>query len=412
MFQPSILIAAPPLTFEDCLKEATEHNLDLQTAQRALKAAEDSHIASIGQFFPQISFSASMNRSGYGGANDALNGPSYSQNSSLSLNAQQDIFSGFKDFAAVDQANAQLDLAKAQLTQAKAQLSHDLKTDFYQLLYSQKLIDMLKTIADRQKANMDLVEMNFEGGTDNKGSYLQAQAAYQEALFEVDQAQRGLRVAQKQLDQVLGRGPMEDIEVTGDFTVSKLPDTMPDFLALTPQTPAYQEALAQLHLSESGYVTARSVFFPTLSANATLSRGGLNFIDNQPGWSAGLQLSLPLFTGGKDIFDLRSAEETKQGAKDTFQSTGLKTESNLESAYAAFSDALEQMQVLESQLTAAQVQEEIAKAEYLNGLMIFVNWNQIENQLTSQEKAELSGLLSEKTAEANWELTQGKGVIP
>ncbi len=412
MLHPSILIAAPPLTFEDCLKEATEHNLDLQTAQRALKAAEDSHIASIGQFFPQISFSASMSRSGSGGVNDAFNDPSYSQTSNLTLSAQQDIFSGFKDFAAVDQANAQLDLAKAQLTQAKAQLSHDLKTDFYQLLYSQRQIDLLKTIADRQKANTDLVEMNFKGGTDNKGSYLQAQAAYQEALFEVDQAQRGLRVAQKQLDQVLGRSPMEDIQVDGDFTVAKLPDTMPDFISLTPQTPAYEEALAQLHLSESDYVTARSVFFPTLSATADLMRDGWNFDRAEPSWKAGLQLSLPLFTGGKDVFDLRSAEETKQGAKDTLESTALKTENNLESSYASFANALEQMQVLESQLTAAQTQEEIAKAEYLNGLMIFVNWNQIENQLTSQEKAELAGLLSEKTAEANWELTQGKGVIP
>ena len=49
--------------------------------------------------------------------------------------------------------------------------------------------------------------MNFDGGTDNKGSLLQAQAATAQDQFFVAQAQRALRVAQSQLDQVLGRQP-------------------------------------------------------------------------------------------------------------------------------------------------------------------------------------------------------------
>ena len=129
----------------------------------------------------------------------------------------------------MDSANANLDLAKAQLTQAKAQLSHDLKVNFYTLLYSQKQIDLLQTIADRNKANQDLVEMNFKGGTDNKGSLMQAQATYQESVFEVDQAKRALRVAQIKLAQMLGRNQMEALEVSGDFDISTSSDSTPDF---------------------------------------------------------------------------------------------------------------------------------------------------------------------------------------
>lgn len=405
------LHAQTPLAWDDCVKEAASHNRDLLAAQQSVKAAEDSHLASLGQFLPQIAFKAGINRSGYGGVNDAWNSPLYGQNANLSLSASQDLFS-LKDFASVDQANAQLDLARAQLAQAKAQLSHDLKIDFYQLLYSQKQIDLLKSIVDRQKANMDLVEMNYKGGTDNKGSFLQAQAAYQQAVFEFDQAKRNLRVSQKQLDQVLGRSPMADVEVQGDFQPPSLPDGLPDFAALTLQTPAHRQALAQLRQSESQYVSAQGAFLPTLSANASLFQQGYNFGDTQPGWQAGLSLSFPLFTGGQDFFTLQGAGESKTGSEEALKSTDLKTESSLESAYASYADAAEQIQVLQSQLTAAQTQEEIAKAEYLNGLMIFVNWNQIENALTNQQKAELAGLLNEKAQEANWELTQGKGVIP
>jgi len=410
---PALTRAQKALTFEDCVKEATAHNPDLLSAQQSLKAADDSHIASLGQFLPQINFGASIGRTGYGGFDDAISSPDYFQSSRLSLSATQDIFSGFKDFASVDQSNAQLDIARAQLTQTKAQLSHDLKSAFYSLLYSQKQTDLLQIIADRNKANQDLVEMNFKGGTDNKGSLYQTQASYQESLYEVDQAKRGLRVAQRQLAQLLGRSGSDPVDVAGDFDVPAQSDATPDFIQLTLNSPAHLQSLAQLHLSESGYVTARGNFLPTLSANASLSRTGDDFFNQvQPSWSAGLQLSLPLFTGGRDLFDLKSAEESKLGAEDNLKSSDLKTESQLEAAYAAFQNAVQNTKVQESFLHAAQTREEIGKAEYLNGLLTFQNWDDLETNLTTQQKSELSSYLSAKTAEAGWELTQGKGVIP
>jgi outer membrane protein TolC len=402
------------LTFQQCVTEASAHNLDLLAAVATVKADEAGHLASLGQFFPQITFNANIGQSGYGGLTDALNGGpgSSSPNSNLSLNATQDIFSGFKDFAAVDQANAQLDLARAQLTQAKAQLSHDLKVDFYTLLYTQQEITLLEDIVKRDQANQDLVQMNFDGGTDNKGSLMQVQAATQQDQYTVEQAKRALRVAQRNLDQVLGRNPMDDVVVQGDFEIPSTPGSAPNFVELTNLTPAHLEALAQLHLSEAGYVTARSVFLPTLSANAQLARSGWNTGGNDPSWSAGLELSFPLFTGGKDIFNLQSAEETKKGSRDALQSTDLKTESSLEGAYASYMDSLDEMKVQQFQVQAAQTQEEIGKAEYLNGLLIFQNWNLLETALTNQQKTELSDSLNIKTTEANWELTEGKGVIP
>ncbi len=405
------LQAQSALTWDDCVKEASTHNLDLLSAEQSLKAADDNHLATLGQFFPQVSFTASTGRSGLGGLDDALSSPDYGQNASLSLSAKEDLFV-FNDFTSVDQSNAQLDVSRAQLQQAKAQLSHDLKTDFYGLLYAQKQIDLLQTIVDRQKNNMDLVGMNFKGGTDNKGSYLQAEAAYAEAVFELNQAHRGLRVSQKQLDQVLGRSPMDAVEVQGDFENPSLSDSSPDFVSLTLQTPAHRQALAQLHQAESQFTSSQGAFLPTLQANASLSHNGPTFDESLHEWEAGISLNIPLFTGGEHFFNMQSAGESKKGSEDALKSSDLKTEGSLENAYASYEDAVDQIQVLQSQLTAAQTQEEIGKAEYLNGLLIFVNWNQLENALTSQQKAMLSGLLSVETSEAGWELTQGKGVIP
>ena len=401
------------ITWDACIKEASTHNLDLLSAEQSVKASENSKLASLGQFLPQVNFGASLGREGSDNSiENALTDLNYKSNASLSLSASENIFSGLKDVASVDSSNAQLDLAKAQLTQAKSQLSHDLKVAFYTLLYSQKQIDLLQVIADRNKANQDLVEMNFKGGTDNKGSLLQAQATYQESVFEVDQAKRALSVAQRTLSQLLGRIQLDRIEVGGDFNVPEFSDSKPDFKSLTFQTPAHLQSLAQLHLSESSYTSERGNFLPTLTADASLNRNGVSFDNLSPSWSAGLNLSFPLFTGGRDFFNLRSAEESKYGAEDNLKSTDLKTASNLESSFASYENAVENTKVQEAFLKAAETREEIGKAEYLNGLLIFQNWDQLETNLTSQQKTELSSFLSAKSAEASWELTQGKGVIP
>lgn len=409
---PLLAWGHPTLTWDQALKEAAQNNRDLRAAQRTVLADEDSHQAALGQFFPQISLSASFDRSGAGGFNDALNSPLYGQNADLALTAQENIFSGFRDIASVDSSNAQVDMARAEWTQAKAQVSHDLKEAFYGLLFSQQQIALLQEILTRDKANEALVRMNFDGGTDNKGSLLQAEAAVAQDQFSVDQAQRSLRVAQRQLDQILGRSPMTDITVDGRFEIPSLSKTSPDFLSLTVQTPAHREAQAQLGLAESQYVADRGGLLPALSANASLSRSGWNFDQTQPGWSAGLELSLPVFTGGKNLFTLKSAEESKQGVQDQLESTDMKTEEGLESAYASYQDAVDEILVEQLQVKAAKTQEEIAKAEYLNGLLIFQNWNEIESALTNQQKQQLSDMLNIKTTEAEWELAEGKGDIP
>jgi len=410
-FLPLIAQAQPPLTWKACVTEAATHNLDILIAEQSVKSAEDQRSASLGQFFPQVSFGASLGRSG---SDPALLAPltdsNFTSRASLNLSAQQELFTGFKDFASADQASAQLELERAQLAQAKAQLSRDLKSAFYQLLYSQKQIGLLKAIANRQKSNTQLVEMNYKGGTDNKGSVFQARAALKEADYEVSQAERALKVAQRQLAQLLGN-ESDSIEVEGEFEIQTPPENL-NFREITMKTPLHNESVAQLHSSQSQWLSARGAFLPSLSANASLFRDGSDFISSTPGWSAGLALSLPIFTGGRNLYTFKSAEEAKKGAEESLRNTDLRTQSQLESSLAAYANAVENTKVQEAFLQAARTREEIAKAQYLNGLLSFQNWDLIETNLTIQEKSELSSYLGAKTAEANWELAQGKGVVP
>lgn len=405
-------IAQTVWTWNQCVHQVAARNLDLLAAQQAVQSAQALHLASLGQFFPHFSISASANEPAeFGGLANAFQGPYPNQNVQYGLNITQDIFSGFKDISNVNLTSAQLELAKAQFIQTQAQVSYDLKTSFYQLLYAQQLISLLKTIIARQKVNMNLVDLDFKGGTDNKGSYLEAEASYRESVFELHEAIRALKVDQGQLNQVLGRNPLKSIQVQGQFTIPKVP-LSPNYQELALKTPAYKEAFAQFHEAQSQKMNAQGNFLPTISATASLFRQGYEFLQTQPAWSAGLQVSLPIFTGGENWFSLKSTEAAQTGAFENLKNVRLNAISTLESDYVAYANAIEQIRLLKFELKAAQVQEVISKAEYLNGLINYIEWSQVDNELTNQQKAELSGLITEKIDAANWQLAQGIGAIP
>lgn len=410
---PGLLGAQQTLTWNQCLEEAAKRNPDLLAAREGVRAAENAHLSSLGTFMPQLSLGASLGRSGNDGSlEDALENPDPERSAGYSLRLRQNLFSGFRDFASVDLANADVRSARARLTAAKAKLSRDLAYAFYGLLRGQKLLGLLETIAERRRSNARLVELTYQGGKDNKGSFLQAEAASLQADHEVAQARRDLRLSQRELARLLDRDPLEPLEAQGKMAEPVLTEEPSDYRELAKRTPSYLLALSQLHSAEGRLAQARGAFFPSLSANASLSKSGPDFGNLHPGWSAGLSLSFPILSGGSDLLDHRAAEDSMRAAEHSLRGTLASIALDLESAYASLADAVGKVGVQRSFLEAARVRERIAKAEYLNGLLSFQNWDQIETELTNQEKAELSSLLSAVNAKADWELAQGKGDIP
>jgi outer membrane protein TolC len=73
---------------------------------------------------------------------------------------------------------------------------------------------------------------------------------------------------------------------------------------------------------------------------------------------------------------------------------------------------IEAVSVNQSTVAAQQVRSEIGEGQYSNGLISFTDFNLIENDLVTAEKQELLSRRDAVIAEANWEYSQGKGVIP
>jgi outer membrane protein TolC len=84
----------------------------------------------------------------------------------------------------------------------------------------------------------------------------------------------------------------------------------------------------------------------------------------------------------------------------------------LKQMYRAFVESLEKLKVDRDFLEAASVRAEIARSKYNNGLLSFEDWDIIENDLITKQKTYLQSERDVILAEAAWQQTRGKGIIP
>jgi len=388
------------LTWKDCIQEAMQHNPDFLAAQESVKKAYAQYHGSYSLLFPQLSANA-----GYTDSKTSTR----SQDYTAGLSAKQTIFSGLKNEAGVQKGKADLEAAEANLAVVQAQVAFDLKNGYAGLLFEQEQAELAEAIASRRQENVRLIELRFEGGREPKGSFLRSRALYREADFEVAQAERNLRVAQRQLSRVLGRAELDRIFVQ-DFQVVP-PGDRPDFRALVLETPVRLQAAAQTRSAQAGIAVARSELFPDISATGSLGRQGSRWPPERNDWSAGILFSYPFWPGGQNVFDLQAAKAEARRSQQSLRSTEDQTILNLEQAFAGFQDAVQRLGVQRDFVDAAQVRAETARGQYALGLLSFQDWDTIESDLISNQKTMLVNVRQTIIAEAAWEQAQGKGAM-
>lgn len=381
------------------------HNAELQAAQASLDAARYASRGAYSGFLPQISASAAHTES----SGSLVTAPAAPYSGSVT--ATQNLFSGFSDSAKVEQAAGNLEVAEASHAAARAQLSLDLKNAFAGLRYAQDNVELTSKIVQRLAENVRLVELRFEGGRENKGSLLLTRATLAQARYENLQAQQALVSAQSQLARMLGRADSETLSVTEPVPTGA-PQPVDDFTALARATPNYRMLAAQERAAAAGVVLARAAFYPSLNLTGTLSREGPDWFPEGSRRTVGVNVTIPIFNGGRDYNATRSSAANLAAAGFNKEGTERQLRVSLRQGYAGYVAAVEKLKVDAAYIEAAEARAQIARSKYNNGLMSFEDWDRIESDLIFRQKAWLASQRDRVTAEATWEQIQGKGVIP
>jgi len=412
VFILGLVLSAPAhaelLTWQACVARAAQNNPELRAAQENLRSSEFQTKAAASGFLPDLS--AAVN---YTDQNTPTATTTFSTITpySASVTATQNLFAGFQDQAKVAQGRANQDVAQANLDATKAKVSFDLKSAFAGLLYAQDYLKLTENIIQRRTENMQLVELRFEGGWENKGSLLLSKASLSQAELDHLQAQHALQVAQQQLANVLGESRTDDIRITGGIPLAQ-PDTAFDLRQLAEQTPNHRQAIGQEQAASAGVTLSRSQLYPSLNLTGTASRVGDSWFPDRDSHSMGVSLSIPLYSGGRDYYGTKSAVSNLSAASYNRERVDQQLLAQLRQAYTTYVEAVQQLNVNLAFVEAATARAEIARNKYNNGLLSFEDWDIIENDLIVRQTALVLSQRNRVTTEAAWEQAQGKGVIP
>ena len=405
------------LTWQQCVEQANLYNPDLLAAEKVVTADQELLYAAYAGFLPSLSanlsyaYGNSTSTTSNTGATTTLNEASSnftSYNAGLTLS--QNLFSGFQDKAKVDNAKATLKVAKDTLNATKAQVSYDLKNAFMAMLYAQNLTRLTDEITRRREMDLKMVQLRFENGGENKGSVMLTQAYLEQAKYDHLQAMDSIEAAKVQLTKMIGREGDEEIEVV-DSIPENPPPAQVDYKQLVLDTPTYQEAVGNEQIADAAITQAASNFYPTLSVTGTTGDVGSEWFPKSNHWSMGVALNIPLFSGGRDFFNTRSAIESLRSAAFTRSSTLGQVLIKMKQAYTGYVEAVLKVTVDTAFSESSIVRERIAREKYNNGLETFDDWDLIETDLITRQKTLLQTKHDRVIAEANWELTEGTGVI-
>jgi outer membrane protein len=397
---------AATVTFEQGTALAAAHNATLRAAKADAIAAEHRARAAYSGFLPDLSGDLGYSNSA---GNTDFDGSGYSAGITL----RQNLFSGFQDKARVDQANANVESARAALALTKAQLSHDLKTAYAGLLYAQDNVALTQNILRRLEENLRLVELRFESGRENKGSFLFSRASVAQARLDQLQARQALASAQTELGRVLGQ-ITDELQASGAVPIVA-PPSPPDFKLLVRDVPQVRAAAARERAAEADVRLARGGFYPSVDVTGSINRDGDRPLPNDNDGrrrTVGATVSIPIFSGGRDVYGTRAALSASDAASASRENVEQERFLRLKQEYASYVESVERLEVDREFLDAAQTRAGIARARYQNGLVSFEEWDRIESELIQRQKALLASQRGRVDAEAAWELAQGKGVIP
>jgi outer membrane protein TolC len=422
---PSARAADEKLTWKECVSITIEKNPDLKSSSELIIQSKAKVGTAVSGYLPQVSanLGASVNRQSAQDQSGSKTVTSVNQllmqeaekkkwndtyAYSYGISGKQMIFDGLKTVFDIKSAQSLVDQSKYQHLVTSSKVRLGLRTAYVQLMKSQESIDLLRQIAGRWKKNLDLVTMRYRAGREHRGSVLNAEATLAQARLELQQAESGLRIAQLGLIRQMGIPVFMPVTAGETLAGNKPVADRPDFAALLKKHPLVLQASRQRESAEYAQKSRIAAFSPVISATGSAGKTDSRFPAERTSLSAGLDVTVPLFTGGSNYFNYRAAESQSRKLAADEQVAREQVMLDLESKWNDWQNSIGQSAVRRKFVEAAEERSRIAESQYSIGLILFDNWIIIENDLAQARKNYLDAIAAELVAEAAWIQAQGE----
>jgi multidrug efflux system outer membrane protein len=229
----------------------------------------------------------------------------------------------------------------------------EVASGYLAVLADQTLLDITRETLESQDKSYVLTQRMFGAGTTTELAVRQAESTVDTARANLAEYSRQLALDRDALQLLLGAPMPEGIDFSAGLdrgpVVAELEEGIPSQVLV--RRPDVLAAEHQLEAANAQIGAARAAFFPSISltgnyGTASNQLSGL-FKAGSQAWTFSPQITVPIFTGGANVANLRATKVARDAAVAQYEKA-------IQTAFREVSDALASRSTLDEQLAAQQ----------------------------------------------------------
>ena len=413
------------LSVDDCVKIALNENPTIKIADMEITRVDYSKKETIGQLFPNISFSAAYSRTlakqtmymNNGGQTMAIKmGRDNTHNAGFSASMPLVSVALWKSIKLSD--NQILQNIEASRT-SRISLINQVKNAYYALLLAYDSHAVLVENHATAKVNADIYEKKFKNGTASEFDVLRSSVAVKNIEPSIIEAENSIRSLELQLKVLMGMDVNHNIKP--NTSLSEFKDTMYADVMTMCSDLSMNADLRKLDLQTDYLKKAVDVqkasWLPTLSA--TIGYNWYSMSDGSPfknfNWSpnssVGLSLSWTLFNGGQRYYKQKQAELSYKEMAWQRDNLSRTLEMQRQIQLDNIQKNVKQIETCTASVEQAVKANQIQEKSFKIGASTYLDLRDSEDALMSSKLAYYQAIYNYLVAKSNLELLLGNADV-
>lgn len=306
---------------------------------------------------------------------------------------EQLIFDFNKTRNLVRQSQANEQAALSNLSQAQSDLVYNVKNDFYQYAYAERLVEVNQQNLDNRQRQLDLANSRMGAGIGLPSDVVIAETSKSQAILGLNVARDNAQQAKVNLLTDMGIDPLTPINVGAAEEAPYPMDSPKPLLEIAlRRRPEIRAAEQNLVASKYGLSAARAVDLPILFAGLSAGTRGNQFPLSDSTASLELGITVPIYDGGFRAGSIELSKGQVTAAQSQLQTEVLAVKQDVTGAYLELKSAEQRVTIADNEVANAREGVRIAEGRYRTGLGLFQDITTAQQLLldarTDQEQAE------------------------
>ena len=351
LLTPTWALAGELPSLKDCFKAALKRSEVLATQHELVVQAEESYHRAWGAILPTVNGSYSYFHQSGSSFTGSGNTATSSGQQTLGVMAEQPLFRGFSDFAAVHVAKAFIKAQQQARQWAGMQLYSDVAQAFYTQLAVQKDLSVLDNELELYQKRIKELQDRLNIGRSRITEVLTIQSAQAILKAQREQVVGQLEVAKEVLAFLTGLN--QDIQLDDTDDVPSAIGSLVNYQTEVNARPDIIAAQKNVEAYKSNVSVARGGYLPNVDLISDYY-GERPDREKNGAWDVEIAVTLPIFTGGITTSKVKTAESQRRESEQQLSQVQRMALENVRSLYHNLKADLSQLAALQEAFDISQ----------------------------------------------------------